>query len=265
MKIQEYIFFCDESDIKGKYYSNFYGGALVSAQQYIRIVNIIEKTKMDLNLFGEVKWSKVTERYLDKYILLMDCFFREIQEGNIKIRIMFRKENDENAYYSSDQIDQQYFKLYYQFMKHAFKITDIPESPVQLRFYFDQFPQTKTKIEEFKKYVSNISSILGRNDIVMAKEDIVEVKSHEHVILQCLDVILGSICFRLNKKHLEKQQGQSIRGKRTIAKEKLYNHIQKNISTIHPNFNVGISTAKSKSGWNSPYAHWNFIPKDKKN
>ena len=31
MSDKEYIIFCDESDVAGKYYSNFYGGVLVGS------------------------------------------------------------------------------------------------------------------------------------------------------------------------------------------------------------------------------------------
>lgn len=33
MPEKEYIIFCDESDKYGKYYSNFYGGAIVGASK----------------------------------------------------------------------------------------------------------------------------------------------------------------------------------------------------------------------------------------
>jgi len=79
-----------------------------------------------------------------------------------------------------------------------------------------------------------------------------------------LDVVLGSICFRLNDKHKEIPEGKKRRGKRTIAKEKLYKHINKNIRIIKPAFNVGANTGiKTKEDyWFHPYRHWNFKPKE---
>jgi hypothetical protein len=67
MPNKEYIIFCDDSEVSGKYYSNFYGGVLVGSSQYDRITAHLNAEKQRLNLFGEVKWSKVTAVYLPKY------------------------------------------------------------------------------------------------------------------------------------------------------------------------------------------------------
>ena len=78
--------------------------------------------------------------------------------------------------------------------------------------------------------------------------------------MQFLDVVLGSMQFRLNNMHLEKPEGKKRRGKRTIAKEKLYNYINKRIREMRPHFNIGISTGTNEldDRWNHPYRHWCF-------
>lgn len=156
MTEKEYILFCDESDRRGKYYSNFYGGVMVGASQYQRITRRLNEMKTDLNLYGEVKWQRVSIRH----------------------------------------------------------------------------------------------------------DDITEVRSHEHVLLQCLDIVLGSMAFRLNDKHKAKPPGAHRRGKRTVAKEKLYKAILAEIRNIRPGFNIGVSTRVEtfSQRWSAPYLHWNFIP-----
>ena len=64
---KEYIIFCDESETHGRFFSNFYGGVMVGSSQYDRITQRLNAEKQRLNLFGEVKWSKVSEPYLAKY------------------------------------------------------------------------------------------------------------------------------------------------------------------------------------------------------
>ena len=54
-----------------------------------------------------------------------------------------------------------------------------------------------------------------------------------------MDIILGAMNFKLNNMNKEKLPNSNKRGKRTIAKEKLYKKILENIKDIHPNFNVG--------------------------
>ncbi len=259
MSEKEYIIFSDESEVKGTYYSNFYGGVMVGASCYEEITRALNTKKLELNLRGELKWSKVTEQYLEKYMQIMDYFFEELYSKNLKARIMFRqKVKDEGR--TRKEIDNQYFMLYYQFIKHSFKLNSMPEKNFRLRLCFDQFPHTKQKVREFRSFLLKLPKTLKRNDIIMTTDSIIEVKSHQHILLQCIDIVLGSVCFKLNKKN--KCSGTIKRkGKRTKAKEKLCTHIRKKICNIHPNFNIGVSTAKLKSEWNSPYAHWNFKPK----
>ena len=68
---------------------------------------------------------------------------------------------------------------------------------------------------------------------------------------------------KLNKVVLKKGEK---RGKKTIAKERMYRHIFKEITTIHPNFNTGVSTGFRNYDyphWESPYEHWCFVPNEK--
>jgi hypothetical protein len=72
---QEYTIYCDESESKGRLFSNFYGGALVHSSDIDAVKAAIAKKKKELTLFGEIKWSKITVNYHSKYIVLMDFFF----------------------------------------------------------------------------------------------------------------------------------------------------------------------------------------------
>lgn len=137
-----------------------------------------------------------------------------------------------------------------------------------LRIYFDQLPDTKEKCERFKEYVRRLPDISDFQDVHgrlhIRKEDVTDVRSHDHVLLQCADIVLGAMYFRLNELHKEKPEGSRTRGKRTIAKEKLYRHINKRIRELLPNFNIGISTGRygrETPDWDLPYSHWRFVPR----
>ena len=80
-----------------------------------------------------------------------------------------------------------------------------------------------------------------------------------------MDIVLGSMAFRLNDLHKVIPEGELQRGKRTIAKEKLYKYINSRIRKIYPGFNIGESTGVFEIGdrWTHPYRHWKFTPKNK--
>ncbi|SFK64382.1 hypothetical protein SAMN05216302_101159 [Nitrosomonas aestuarii] len=265
---RELLLYCDESDVKGRYFSNFYGGALVRSSDLSLIITTLTEKKLDLNLRGEVKWQKVTTNYLDKYIDLIDCFFNFVSDDKVKIRIMFCQTcfiaNGLNAYH----LENEYFLLYYQFIKYAFGLQYANRNnsdKLKIRTYFDKLPDTKEKCESFKDFIFGLNRHKQFRDsnIFIERAHISEVDSHKHDILQCLDIVLGAITFRLNNKHKAIPEGSKRRGNRTIAKEKLYKHILKRIHQIYPNFNIGNTTSvlgDKSNRWDHPYRHWKFIP-----
>jgi len=263
MSDKEYILFCDESDRHGKYYSNFYGGVIVGSSHYQRVTKRLNDKKAELNLYQEVKWEKVTEQYFEKYIGLIRIFFKEVARRNIRVRIMFRQNAHLPRGLSREQVYWEYYLLYYQFVKHAFGLEHASDN-LRLRLYFDKFPDTAEKSEQFKGFLLGLTKTRTWRSIDIKREDITEVHSHDHVLLQCLDIVLGAMSFRLNDKHKEMPKGAKRRGKRTIAKEKLYHFILEEIRNILPGFNIGVST-KTKSlseRWTMPYMHWAFIPNE---
>ncbi len=266
---KEYIIYCDESIEKGQYYSDFYGGVLVFSEHINQINKLLHDRKTELNLFNEVKWTKVTEGYLNKYIYLMDTYFELVRNNYLKIRIMFRQNAIVPRNLTQDHIINKYFLLYYQFIKHSFglRYSNSGMEDINLRFYFDDLPKSRTKSEAFKNHIFGLQSLLAFQEakLKIKRRDIIDINSKDHVILQCMDIVLGAIAFRLNDGHKIFPPGKKRRGKRTIAKEKLYKHIHSLIRGIYPNFNIGQSTGKKgdyKNIWNHPYRHWSFRPKE---
>lgn len=267
----EYIIYCDESSSDGPKFSDFFGGCMVSSKDLHIVEDALNAKKEELHLFSEIKWTKVTEQYLERYIQIVDLFFDFIRAGKIKVRIMFRRNEDRptntQARYNSED---KYFKLYYQFLKNSFGLKDLPLElgDVFIRVYLDQLPDTKEKCDKFKEFIRNLPNIRDFHDVYgrlhIRKEDVVDICSHDHVLLQCTDIVLGAMYFRLNNLHHDKPEESRRRGKRTIAKEKLYKHIHSRICEMLPNFNIGTSTGGRgyhSPAWELPYSHWRFIPR----
>lgn len=266
---EEFIIYADESIGRGQYFSNFYGGALVRSRDIDEVRRILAARKAELNLHGEIKWSKVTAQYLPKYVEMMTSFFDLVAADVIKVRIMFTQNMHVPTGLDEYQQEYTYFLLYYQFIKHAFGLAyaNTGSLPIQLRIYLDKLPDTREKHSQFKAHLVSLQQSKGfRAARIRIKPDqIAEVVSHDHDVLQCLDVVLGAMQFRLNDLHKVKPPGAARRGKRTIAKEKLYRFILGKIRQIYPNFNIGVSTGRQGDWtnlWHHPYRHWRFVPKE---
>ena len=261
----EYTLYCDESVSKDKKYGDFFGCCMIEAHNLQPVIQALETCKTNNGFKGEIKWTKVTDQYLEKYVNVMRLFFSFVAENKIKVRIMFRKtENQYSAISISNS--EKYFKLYYQFIKHAFGFAYTYDmSPFNLRIYLDQLPAKREDCDEFKTFLAALprTSILRNCALRIRKEQIAEIRSDEHVLLQCVDIVMGAMQFRLNQHHKDKPEGQCRRGKKTVAKENLYKVIYSEICKIYPHFNIGISTGTGgnlKMHWEGAYRHWLFVP-----
>ncbi len=266
-KTRRYYIYCDESIKKGEYYSNFYGGAIINSRDFKLITDVLHD-KRDLILkTNELKWQKINNFNFKEYIDAVDTFFDFVQSDKIKIRIFFRPNRVKPSLLSSEQKHNEYFLLYYQFLKHAFGLRFLDNSyNNNLEIFLDNIPDKKAKREVFINYLHGIQFLpefLDAN-VKISKQAISEVDSQKHIILQFLDVVLGSMAFKLNKKDRIKVLETGKRGRRTIAKEKVYKHIYSRIRILYPNFNIGITTGKSNFSdlLNMPYRHWSFKPKN---
>lgn len=200
---RELILYCDESDSSGRHFANFYGGALVESAHQQEAIDRLQAKKIELNLLGEVKWQKITEAYAQKYIVLIDETFALVREGKLKLRIMFTQNYFSAHRLTAEQRENGFFLLYYQFIKHAFglRFAGRPDAVApHVRIYFDKLPDTKEKCAAFKGYVTglNQNTEFRRAGVQIRPDQLAEIDSKDHVILQALDVVLGAMQFRLN-------------------------------------------------------------------
>lgn len=162
----------------------------------------------------------------------------------------------------------EYQLLYYQFIKNIFGFRHLQSDYLlDLELYFDVLPDNRKKNKQFKNFFYGLQFLpeLSNANLKIKRESIYEVDSKKHIILQCTDIVLGAMAFRLNRHHEDKPANSYRRGKRTIAKEKVYKFINSKIREIRPNFNIGISTGIDGDPINRfthPYRHWLFIPKE---
>ncbi len=242
----------------------FMVGALVKVTDIQKIEKELNDRKNELNLNGEIKWSKVTESYLNKYIEMINLFFSFIKSGKIKVRIMFAQNAHVSDGLTKEQTDNEYSILYYYFLKDAFGMKYSNPTPyktkINFSLYLDDLPCSKEQKEIFKKSLFRNNIGFKQNNVEIT--EFVEIDSKKHVIQQCMDIILGSMNFKLNDFDKIKDEETGKKSKRTVAKTKLYKVINKNIREIRKNFNVGITTGingDQTNYWKHQYRHWNFI------
>ena len=268
MKMKRYYIYCDESIKKGNFYSNFYGGALIDSEDYGLVKEVLESKREHLIKTSELKWQKINHHNYKSYIDAIDTFFDFIQANTIKIRIMFTDNRFIKPDLKNEHFDNEFLLLYYQFLKHTFGLKYLSSREENhLEIFLDMIPDKEEKKQKFINYIFGIQYLPDfiEANIKIRTQQISEVDSKNHIIMQYLDVVLGAVATKLNKMNLVKHVDTGKRGKRTIAKEKVYKHINKRIRQIYPNFNIGISTGLKDSMENlllMQYRHWSFKGKN---
>lgn len=239
-------------------------GALAKISDVQAIEKALNDKKKELNLKGEIKWTKVTGNYLDKYIDMINLFFSFIKSGKIKVRIMFVQNAFVSDGLTKEHTDNEYNILYYFFLKSAFGLKYSNPTPfknkINFSMYLDDLPCSENQKNSLKNSLYRYNHELKQENIEIT--EIVEIDSKKHVIQQCMDIILGSMNFKLNGFNELKDSETGKRSKRTIAKNKLYKVINANIREIRKGFNVGVSTGidgDTSNYWKHLYRHWNFI------
>ena len=79
----EYTLYCNESVDTGNIYSDFFGRCIVEAHDSQHIISSLTQYKLGNHINAEMKWTKVTEAYLDKYnrILVLVLFFHRFRKN----------------------------------------------------------------------------------------------------------------------------------------------------------------------------------------
>jgi hypothetical protein len=264
---KEFWIFADESVQDGEFFSKFFGGCIVPAHRHAEIESRLLAKKEKLGFGKELKWQRVTDQRLADYQLMIASFFDELRADRVRMRVMFQDNKNVRRRATAELRHEPYYKLYYQFIKHAFGLARMPESEegTRLRLFLDRLPHTEEHATQFKSHLAALplNSQLREKRLKMDPSHIAEVDSSEHVLLQCVDIILGSMAFRFNEKHTIKAENAKRRGRRTVAKEKLYKHILAEIRTLKPHFHPKISTKCEpfpEGSWSMPYRHWLFQP-----
>ncbi len=257
----------DESDKRGEYYSNFYGGIAIDSSVLNDVLLIIEQKLNDIGLTGhEIKWTKVNEYHLPKYKKVVELIFELLEKRMIKIRIFFHHNQYVPQNLTLEQKHNEYQILYYEFIKNAFGLQYSHGEAGRIQLRLDQMPLSSSAKRTFKSFLLRLNDDRKfiEAGVTLHESDIFEIDSKNELPLQLMDLVLGAMCFRLNNKHLLKPANSNTRGKRTRARENLYKYINQKLRELIPGFNVGVSTGVRTTSdiWQMPYRHWDFAPRN---
>lgn len=147
-----------------------------------RRINVL---RTSYNIWGEAKWTKVTESSLEFYKALSDLV---LTDTGVRFRsIVIDATQLDLRRYHEDDPELGFYKFYYQMLRPWLWPGD------SYRLFCDR------KVNRDTSRLSTLGTVLG-NAVRSARVDSVEaVDSHESALTQVCDVLLGAVQAKFNK------------------------------------------------------------------
>jgi hypothetical protein len=164
-----------------------------------------------VTFLGELKWTKVSEKYLPLYQEVVDLFFTWIEDGTIRSCIMLVDTQDPLVIERSNLKKEGYFKLLYQLYLHNSKVPGIHHIFPDRITNPDQKVNLETlhkclDVELTKKFSSVVNPALMPSDGFV--KNITPMESKDSSCIQIIDVMMGAIGYFQNR-HFEKDGASS--------------------------------------------------------
>jgi hypothetical protein len=157
-----------------------------------------------ISFLGELKWTKVSERYHLVYKELVDILFNWIDKDIVRFNCMLVDTQSPNVMTYGNIVKEGYFKLLYQLYYHNSKIPGVykiyPDSitnPVQARIDLDRLHECLEKSLR-KRFLPllNPQSVVKPINFV---KNILPVDSKKTSLIQVVDVVMGAIGYLQNE------------------------------------------------------------------
>ena len=119
MNRKKYHIFCDESCLTHRY--SCYGDVIISNNTLDMVNNTINAVRKEQTLFAELKWSKISNQYNDKYEILINHVASLINKDMLHFRSIIIDNHKINyTKYSNGDKEIGLYKFYFQLLKHCF-------------------------------------------------------------------------------------------------------------------------------------------------
>lgn len=177
--------YCDEScHIENDHKKFMFLGSVSSAYNQVKLhTENINDLKKKHNFYAEIKWSKVSKSKLRFYLDLVDYFFAT--------DLQFRTVGVEKSKINNDAFNQDYddfyYKMYYYLLNHNLS------SLYKYNVYLD----IKDTLSAYK--VNKLKDILNTKFGVF--RNVQNIRSHESIIMQMADFLMGAISYLHNDEH----------------------------------------------------------------
>jgi hypothetical protein len=184
--------YCDESRQDLFYNKNvisstnkyiFIGGIMINSSDRTILKKKLNdlKEKYGLNHKAELKWNRVTNKYLNLYKEVVDIYI----DSNINFRTICIDSSKIDLMYHNDNAELGFYKFYYQLLNKWIKNSNKYTIYTDIKTYSDP-----NVLNDLKRCLNNKEH---KN-----VEKIYAIESHESVFLQLEDILMGATSYKMN-------------------------------------------------------------------
>jgi len=204
--------YCDESGLEALTEKNAHsyvaiGGIWLPAEFRDTLKISLKSIKEKYNVYGELKWNKVSPKYLDLYKEVID-YFLDTEELRFRV-ILIESKIVDNITFNNTDAELGFYKFYYQLLHHW--IFDFNNYSIFLDFKVNR---NKGRLHELKKVLNN-SNLTSDIELLQA------LPSEQSLGIQLADVLTGIVSAKFNNKttseakkelilHVENRLGRKI-------------------------------------------------------
>jgi len=193
--------YCDESCLEAlnKKDEHFYmgiGGIWMPSEMRDKFKTDIQTIKLKYNVHGELKWNKVSPKFLPLYKEVIDYFF---DSKFIRFRVILVESNKVNLikFHNSDA-ELSFYKFYYQMIKTWIYDFNLYDVFVDLKKNRD-----KGRLKELEKFLDKANFF---SDVRMVQG----LPSNQSLGIQLADVLTGLVTAKFNNKTTSEAKSQLI-------------------------------------------------------
>lgn len=201
-----YNFYCDEScHLENDHKPFMFLGKISSAYNQVKLhTEQIKEIKKKHNFYGEIKWTNVSKSKFHFYMDLLDYFF----STDLHFRAIGIQKSKINNDSFNQSYDDFYYKMYYSLLNHKIETIN----------HYNVYLDIKDTLSAHK--VNKLKEILNSKYGVF--RNIQNIRSHESLLMQLCDFIMGAISYLHNNE--EKQNKAKVK-----IIEKIKKHCNENL------------------------------------
>lgn len=182
-----YEVYCDESGIEALFDKNAHkytviGGIWIPKEYRDQLKKDLNEIKHRFNVWGEIKWNKISPAYLDLYKEVISLF---LKSPKIRFRaIIINSANVNHDKYNNGCGELGFYKFYYELIYHWLNPNNVYD--IFVDYKVNGYKYRINELEKILRYSNNVNRVQA-------------LPSHESVAIQLADILTGSVASKFNE------------------------------------------------------------------